>query len=167
MRLRQIGHGSAAATGLILTVLSTWASGVVIGCAHQSARIGPNEWDDATTRVYAVPRGRAFSAVWKYLGSVGTVTRAERETGRIEARVGKAPADVRAAVTARTGLPVYQCAVSPQGQDSSRVALRIVDARSRKKHYGSGVVVDSLRLPYKAALDSIGLFIRRANAAGM
>ena len=135
------------------------------GCAgHKIAHIGPGEWEAVTTRVYPAPRDKAFTAAWKYLEKVGTVTRAEREAGLIAARIGAAPSDPTTGYKEMAALPEYTCSVFPEGQDSSKITLRILNPPEEKKGRTMAPVVETGRLLYTSALDSIATFLAPVKA---
>ena len=145
-----------------LVMLALVLTAAQAGCAnHKIARIGPGEWDAATTRVYPAPKEKAFTAAWKYLESVGTVTRAERGAGVIAARVGVTPTDPATGYKEMAALPEYTCSVLPNGRDSSKIALRILNPQE-KKGQPLVPVVETARTLYTTALDSIGTFLTPA-----
>lgn len=133
---------------------------LLAGCAagHHAARIAPQDWEAVTSRTYPVSRDRSFTAVLRYVHTVGTVIGAERATGRIEARIGVPPSDPRTVLAEMATFPVYEYTVSEQGRRSSRVSLRIMNPQLHKKG-GASLVVETARLPYSASLDSIGVLL--------
>ncbi len=135
---------------------------LVAGCATTpppGTLIAPGEWDAATTRTYAAPASRVYTAALLYYQPLGSIGVSDREAGLLTATIAPTPgASALGAAFGTGGMTMqweHSVVVVGQGPDSSRVSLRISERFMRAGVQEAGKPED-VRALYTQALDGIG-----------